>query len=131
MNVISLLELAKLNSHFHFYAQSLSQQFILGHNFSRAFHIGTTWSPDDIMSLTYEGRPIAQTIPTRQINSIVFCCESMIIPPFVTCPLTTTQRPQHYPRSVSGHLQTDPPRLPCLPVHAIHWRLTGAHCSNN
>ena len=33
------------------------------------------------MSLTYEGRPIAQTLPTRQINSIVFCCESTIIPP--------------------------------------------------
>ena len=34
------------------------------------------------MSLTYQGRPIAQTIPTRQINSIVFFCESTIIPPF-------------------------------------------------
>ena len=63
-------------------SNSLSQQFILGDNFSRSFHIGTTWSPDDIMFLTYEGRPIAQTIPTRQINSIVFYCESTIIPPF-------------------------------------------------
>ena len=74
--------IGQTNSHSHFLcSNSLSQQFILGHNFSRAFHIGTTWSPDDIMSLTYEGRPIAQTIPTRQINSIVFCCESTTIPP--------------------------------------------------
>ena len=68
----------------------MSQQFILGHNFSRAFHIGTTWSPDDIMSLTYEGRPIAQTISTRQINSIVFCCEGMIIPPFSNAKIRCT-----------------------------------------
>ena len=60
----------------------LSQQFILGYNFSKAFHIGTTWSADDIMSLTYQGKPIAQTISTKEINSIVFCCESTVIPPF-------------------------------------------------
>ena len=60
----------------------LSQQFILGYNFSKAFHIGTTWSADDTMSLTHQGKPIAQTISTKEINSIVFCCESTIIPPF-------------------------------------------------
>ena len=60
----------------------LSQQFILGYNFSKAFHIGTTWSADDTMSLTHQGKTIAQTIPTKEINSIVFCCESTVIPPF-------------------------------------------------
>ena len=42
------------------------------------------------MSLTYEGRPIAQTVPTRQINSIVFCCENMIIPPFSNAKIRCT-----------------------------------------
>ena len=42
------------------------------------------------MFLTYEGRPIAQTIPTRQINSIVFCCESTIIPPFSNAKIRCT-----------------------------------------
>ena len=59
----------------------LSQQFILGYNFSKTFHIGTTWSADDTMSLTHQGKTIAQTIPTKQINFIVFCCESTVIPP--------------------------------------------------
>ena len=30
----------------------LSQQFILGYNYFKAFHIGPTWSADDIMSHT-------------------------------------------------------------------------------
>ena len=59
----------------------LSQQFILGYNFSKAFHIGTTWSANDIMSLTHQGKLIAQTISIKEINSIVFCCESTVIPP--------------------------------------------------
>ena len=58
----------------------LSQQFIFGYNFSKAFHIGTTWSADNIMSLTHQGKTIAQTIPTKeinvsvQINKIIVCC---------------------------------------------------------
>lgn len=59
----------------------LSQQYILGHNFAKAFHIGTTWSADDIMSLTYKGQPIAQTLSTKEINALVFCTESTVIPP--------------------------------------------------
>ena len=34
------------------------------------------------MSLTHQGKLIAQTISTKEINSIVFCCESTVIPPF-------------------------------------------------
>ena len=34
------------------------------------------------MSLTHQGKPIAQTISTKEINSIVFCCESTVILPF-------------------------------------------------
>ena len=60
----------------------LSQQIIHGYNFSKAFHIGTTWSSDDIMSLTHQGKPITQTISTKEINSIVFSCESTVIPSF-------------------------------------------------
>ena len=48
-----------------------SQQFILGYNFSMG-----------LMSLTHQGKPIAQTISTKEINFIVFCCESTVIPPF-------------------------------------------------
>ena len=36
----------------------LSQQMILGHNFSKAYHIGTLWNADDVMSLTKEWHTI-------------------------------------------------------------------------
>ena len=34
------------------------------------------------MSLTYEGKPIAQCIRTKGINALVFCAESIVIPPY-------------------------------------------------
>ena len=34
------------------------------------------------MSLTYEGQPIAQCARTKEINALVFCTESIVIPPF-------------------------------------------------
>ena len=51
----------------------LSQQMILGHNFSKAYHIGMLWNADDVMSLTRNGMPFAETLPTSDINALVFC----------------------------------------------------------
>ena len=60
----------------------LSQQMILGHNFSKAYYIGMLWNADDVMSLTRNGIPFAETLPTNNINALVFCTESTVIPPY-------------------------------------------------
>ena len=57
----------------------LSQQMILGHNFSKAYYIGTLWNVDDVMSLTRNDIPFAKTLPTNDINALVFCMESTVI----------------------------------------------------
>ena len=63
-------------------SDQLSQQMILGHNFSKAYCIGTLWNADDVMSLTKNGIPFAEMLPTNDINAIVFCMESTVIPPY-------------------------------------------------
>ena len=55
---------------------------ILGHNFSKAYHIGTVWNVDDVMSLTRNGIPFAETLPTHDINVLVFCAESAVLLPY-------------------------------------------------
>ena len=60
----------------------LSQQMILGHNSSKAYHIGTLWNADDVMFLTRNGIPFAEMLPTNDINALVFCMESTVIPPY-------------------------------------------------
>ena len=60
----------------------LSQQMILGQNFSKAYHIGMLWNVDDVMSLTRNGIPFAETLPTNDIYALVFCLESTVIPPY-------------------------------------------------
>ena len=60
----------------------LSQQMILGHKYSKAYHIGMLWNADDVMSLTRNGIPFAETLPTNDINVLMFCMESTIIPPY-------------------------------------------------
>ena len=55
---------------------------ILGHNFSKAYHIGTLWNADNVMSLTRNGIPFAETLPTNDINALVFCVEFPVIPPY-------------------------------------------------
>ena len=63
-------------------SDQLSQQMILGHNFSKAYHIGTLWNADDVMSLTRNGIPFAETLPTNDINALVFCTKSNVVPPY-------------------------------------------------
>ena len=58
-------------------SDQLSQSVIVGHNFCNTFNIGTVWTTPDIMSLTYEGRPIAQCARTKGINALVFCTETL------------------------------------------------------
>ena len=60
----------------------MSQQLILGHNFAKAFHIGTSWDANDTMSLTINGRAFAETIPAKYIQALVFCSEGAIVPPY-------------------------------------------------
>ena len=60
----------------------LSQQMILDHNFSKAYWTGTMWNTDDVMSLTRNGIPFAETLHTNGINALVFCTESTTILPY-------------------------------------------------
>ena len=63
-------------------SDQLSQQMILSHNFSKAYCIGTLWNVDDVMSLTRNGMPFAETLPTNDINALVFCTESAVLLPY-------------------------------------------------
>ena len=49
-------------------SDQLSQELILGHNFAQTFHIGTHWKANDVMSLTRNGKPFADTLHTNDIN---------------------------------------------------------------
>ena len=60
-------------------SDQLSQQMILGHNFSKACHIGMLWNVGVVMSLTRNGMPFAETLPTHDITALVFCVESTVI----------------------------------------------------
>ena len=63
-------------------SDQLFQQMILGHNFSKAYHIGMPWNVNDVMSLTRHGIPFAESLPTNDINALVFCTESPVIPSY-------------------------------------------------
>ena len=65
-----------------FSSDQLSQQTIVGNNFSKAFHIGNWWDQDDSMYLTRPCKPFEQTIPSSTINALAFCTESIVIPPY-------------------------------------------------
>ena len=68
---------------FHFLSSDqLSQQMIPGHNFSKAYHISTLLNADYVMSLTRNGMPFAETLPTHDINALVFCMESTVLLPY-------------------------------------------------
>ena len=63
-------------------SDQLSQELILGHNFAQTFHIGTLWNANDVMSLSRNAKPFANTLHTNDINALVFSTESIVIPPF-------------------------------------------------
>ena len=46
-------------------SDQLSQQLILGHNFAKAFHLGTSWDANDTMSLTIKGRALQRQYKQR------------------------------------------------------------------
>ena len=54
---------------------------ILGHNFSKVYYIGLLWNADDVMCLTRNGIPFAEMLLTNDINALVICAESTVIPP--------------------------------------------------
>ena len=63
-------------------SDQLSQDIIVGNNFAHAFHIGTTWSAEDVMSLTYNGKHLVDVLPSKDINALVYCAERVVIPPY-------------------------------------------------
>ena len=74
MNVILPSELDLRNSPSHFGLNALTQDIILGYNFSRAYHIGTNWNNNDEMCLTRNGKHLTATITTKAINAIGTMC---------------------------------------------------------
>ena len=62
-------------------SNELTQDAILGYNFSKAYHIGTDWNKNDEMMLTMNGQQITTAISTKAINALVQCAESISIPP--------------------------------------------------
>ena len=63
-------------------SKTLTQHIIVGYNFSKAFHIGTTWNRNDQMCLTKNGKVIATTVSDKAINTLVQCTEAITLPPF-------------------------------------------------
>ena len=61
-------------------SDQLSQQMILGHNFSKAYHIGMLWNADDVMSFTRNGILFAEALTTNDINALMFYVESTVMP---------------------------------------------------
>ena len=55
---------------------------ILGHNFSKAYCIGTLWNADNVMSPARNAIPFAEELPTNDINALVFHMESTVILPY-------------------------------------------------
>ena len=53
-------------------SNQLSQQMILGLDFSKAYHIGTYWMPNDTLFLTLNGEPFAETEPIKDLNALIF-----------------------------------------------------------
>ena len=77
-------------------SDQLSQDMILGLNFQKAYHIGTYWMPDDSLYLTLNVEPFAETEPIHDLNVLIFCAETTIIPPFsngyIPCKMPTVKR---------------------------------------
>ena len=92
-------------------SDQLSQQMILGHSFPKAFHTGTHWNEDDIMSLTRNGKPFAETLPTNDVNASVFSTETTVIPPYfngkIKCKMPKVKRKANYGISSWHHSDRD------------------------
>ena len=60
------------------------------------------WNADYVMSFTRNGVPFAETLPTNNINALVFCVESTVTPPYsdgyIQCKL---------PRAFNPHSNTN------------------------
>ena len=61
-------------------SNELTQGIILGYNFSKAFHIGTDWDKTNEMLLKMNGKYLTSTSTPKQINTLVTCAESIVIP---------------------------------------------------
>ena len=62
-------------------SSALTQGIILGYNFKRAYKIGSDWTKNDEMYLKMKGQFLTTTISTKDINTLVQCTETTIIPP--------------------------------------------------
>ena len=92
-------------------SNELTQGIILGYNFSKAFHIGTDWNKNDEMMLKMDGKYLTTTISTKQINALVQCVESIIIPArsnaMIKCRAPKAMRHQNFERICYLNLQVD------------------------
>ena len=83
-------------------SSTLTQEVILGYNFSRAFHIGTGWNKFDEIYLTMNRKQLTTTISTTAINDLVQCAESIVIPPrsnaLIKCKAPKITCCKHYER---------------------------------
>ena len=81
-------------------SNELTQDIILGYNFSKAYHIGTDWNKNDEMCLTRNGKHLTTTISTKAINALVQCAEVIVIPPrsnaMVKCKAPKVACQQHF-----------------------------------
>ena len=61
------------------------------------------WNEDDAMSLTRNGKLFAEALPTNDVNALVFCAESTVIPPYsngyVKCKMHKVKRKAYLGRS--------------------------------
>ena len=78
----------------------MTQEVILGYNFSRPFHIGTGWNKFDEMYLTMNRKQLTTIISTTTIYALVQCGESIVILPrsnaLIKCKAPKITLQKHY-----------------------------------
>ena len=81
-------------------SNTLTQEAFLDCNFSGALHIGTGWNKYDKKYSTMKGKKLVTTISTKAFNALVWCAESIMIPPrsiaLIKCKAPKTTCREHY-----------------------------------
>ena len=62
-------------------SNALTQDIILGYNSKKAVHIGTDWNRNDEMYLKMNSQFLTTTLSAKEINALVQCVDSFVIPP--------------------------------------------------
>ena len=79
------------------------QHVILGYNFSKAFHIDTTWNRNDQRCLTKNGKIIAATVSNKAITTSVQCTESitglLYLNALMKCKVSKALKSKHFEKA--------------------------------